>query len=131
MQSLSIVLGPFINDAAVPMAHWAIGNKLSCQVDGLLFALGTTATPLYSTSLSIYYYCKLYKKMANDTNSSLGTISEDGVYNDASKECLHVNSSVQPVGNAIKSNSGVIEEGEREYYKKCLELDIDEVDKDP
>ncbi|GFH52696.1 hypothetical protein CTEN210_09172 [Chaetoceros tenuissimus] len=66
MQSLSIVLGPFINDAAVSQARWAIGNEHSCRLNGLLLALGSTAVPLYSCSLSIYYYCKLYKKMTNE-----------------------------------------------------------------
>ena len=66
MQSLSIVLGPFINDAAVPQALWAIGNKHSCRFNGFLFWLGGIAAPLYSSSLSIYYYCKLYRKMSND-----------------------------------------------------------------
>lgn len=66
MQSLSIVLGPFLNDSSVPQALWAVGDKHSCRFTGLLFCLGGTVAPLYSCCLSIYYYCKLYKKMAND-----------------------------------------------------------------
>lgn len=65
MQSLRIALGPFLNDSAVPHAFWAIGNKHTCRLDGLLFALGSTGAPMYSCALCIYYYCKLYKKMPN------------------------------------------------------------------
>ncbi|GFH52561.1 hypothetical protein CTEN210_09037 [Chaetoceros tenuissimus] len=66
MQSISIVLGPFFNDSTVPQAFWAIGNASTCRLDGLLFALGNTASPMYSCFLTVYYYCKLYKKMPNE-----------------------------------------------------------------
>ena len=65
MQSISLAVGPFLNNKLESQAFWAIGNQHTCSMDGLVFALGNTATPMYSCFLTIYYYCKLYKKMYN------------------------------------------------------------------
>ena len=67
LQSLSAFLGPFLNVSnTVPWAYLAVGNKHTCRLDGFLFAIGSGAAPMYSCCLSIYYYCKLYKKMSNE-----------------------------------------------------------------
>ncbi|GFH46311.1 hypothetical protein CTEN210_02785 [Chaetoceros tenuissimus] len=67
MQSISLALGPYLNNSMEAQAFWAIGNKHTCRLDGLLLALGSTASPMYSSFLTIYYYCKLYKKMHNQS----------------------------------------------------------------
>lgn len=66
LQSIFITLGPFLTVSTVPQAFWAVGNVSTCRLDGFLLALGSTAAPLYTCSLCIYYYCKLQKKMTNE-----------------------------------------------------------------
>ncbi|GFH52378.1 hypothetical protein CTEN210_08854 [Chaetoceros tenuissimus] len=66
LQSICFTLGPFLNVSTVPQAFWAVGNTSTCRLDGFLLGLGSTAAPLYTCSLCIYYYCKLQKKMTNE-----------------------------------------------------------------
>lgn len=66
LQSICFTLGPFLNVSTVPQAFWAVGNVSTCRLDGFLLGLGSTAAPLYTCSLCIYYYCKLQKKMTNE-----------------------------------------------------------------
>lgn len=62
LQSSSLILGPFASTAS----PWTFGNQHICSFDGVLFVVGMTCVPYFSTTLAMYYYCKLYKNMTED-----------------------------------------------------------------
>ncbi len=64
-QSFGIVAGPFLNRTDTPQAIWAIGNERSCEFCGFLYMAGSTAVPMYTLCLCIYYVCKLKGKMTD------------------------------------------------------------------
>ncbi len=66
IQSLSILLGPFLSPSDQLLAHWGLGNKVTCQIDGLMFLIGTTAVPMYTCALCVYYVQKLKYKMTDE-----------------------------------------------------------------
>ena len=68
--SLSFLTGPFAIDKSVPQARLAIGNRLTCKLNGLMFGIGSLNGPLYT--LLLCYYCLSMIKNKEITNSSFG-----------------------------------------------------------
>lgn len=66
LQSLGFLIGPFIVPASDDQGYWAVGNRGTCIFGGLILYSGFIWVSLYSGLLSIYYYCKLYKKMSDE-----------------------------------------------------------------
>ncbi|GFH56004.1 hypothetical protein CTEN210_12480 [Chaetoceros tenuissimus] len=66
LQSLALVVGPFVPPKGTPQSPWAIGNTASCDAFGFIMLAGNMAVPMYSFALSIYYYCRVKYKMPND-----------------------------------------------------------------
>lgn len=67
LQSIGIVTGPFAVPSSIPQAIWSSGgNKVTCIFDGLIFTFGSSWAQMYSSLLSIYYFCKLHKHMTDN-----------------------------------------------------------------
>jgi hypothetical protein len=49
------------------LASWAIGNITTCNLNGFMATNAFSFVPMYTTSLSVYYACKLTKGMSDDT----------------------------------------------------------------
>lgn len=66
IQSLAIVTSPFSPPKGTDFASWAEGNIATCNLNGFLVTNGISLVPMYTTSLSIYYVCKLGLRMSDD-----------------------------------------------------------------
>ena len=67
LQSAAILTGPFALPAndEVQKFPWALGGRMSCDIDGYLMAIGSTMVPFYLLLLCTYYFCRLNLKMSN------------------------------------------------------------------
>ncbi len=56
LQSASMIVGPFAPPSETPsfIAPWAIGDDLTCQMQGFLFSFASGATPMYLFGLCLY-----------------------------------------------------------------------------
>lgn len=70
VQSAGILMGPWLS-TKTSIGLWAIGNEASCIFDGFLVTTGALGAPTFSCVLCVYYYCKLYKNMVDETFSQL------------------------------------------------------------
>lgn len=66
MQSLAMLLGPFVPPKGTMQSPWAIGNTSSCEAFGIMMYAGNLAYPLYIFAISIYFYCRLTKQMTEE-----------------------------------------------------------------
>jgi len=64
-QSAGYGLGPFLSTSDLPQNLWAVGNRTSCQFDGVMTAVGFLGTQLYTFLLSYYTLCTV-KKASKD-----------------------------------------------------------------
>mmetsp|Transcript_14567 Transcript_14567/g.22049 ORF Transcript_14567/g.22049 Transcript_14567/m.22049 type:complete len:556 (-) Transcript_14567:178-1845(-) len=70
IQSLALLIGPFaVPKEAIPELPWAVGNIVSCNIDGFLFVAGATVVPFYLLLLCLYYFCRLNLKMTDNNFS--------------------------------------------------------------
>ena len=67
VQSLALLTGPFSSPKGSILASWAIGNITTCNLNGFMATNAFSFVPMYTTSLSVYYACKLTKGMSDDT----------------------------------------------------------------
>ena len=62
-QSLAMITGPFMAvQAANTPAKWAIGNIVSCRINGLWFLIGLICSNLYTCFLCYFCFCKVVRK---------------------------------------------------------------------
>lgn len=73
--------------------YWAFGNEATCTVAGFFFLLGSLATAIYSSFLSLYFYFSIYSSAKRDKQPE-GII---GFW----EWCAHVASFLIPGGIAI------------------------------
>ncbi|GFH50227.1 hypothetical protein CTEN210_06703 [Chaetoceros tenuissimus] len=66
LQSLSLVVGPFIPPRDSPHGIWAVGSVATCETFGLFLYAASIASPLYSVMLTFYFLCKIKYKMSNE-----------------------------------------------------------------
>ena len=66
MQSLAMLLGPFVPPKGTLQSPWAIGNTSSCDAAGIMMYAGNLAYPLYIFAISIYFYCRVTQLMTED-----------------------------------------------------------------
>ena len=61
--SLAMITGPFMAvQAANTPAKWAIGNIVSCRINGLWFLIGLICSNLYTCFLCYFCFCKVVRK---------------------------------------------------------------------
>ncbi len=62
-QSLAMITGPFMAvEAANTPAKWAIGNVVSCRINGLWFLIGLISSNLYTCFLCYFCFCKVARQ---------------------------------------------------------------------
>jgi hypothetical protein len=62
-QSLAMITGPFMaEEAANTPAKWAIGNVVSCRINGLWFIIGIFCSNLYTCFLCYFCFCKVVRQ---------------------------------------------------------------------
>lgn len=66
VQSLSLISGPFATPTGTPGGIWSKGTIASCNLNGFMLCAGYTAVTMYVLSLSVYYICRLHRKMSNE-----------------------------------------------------------------
>ena len=67
VQSLALLTGPFASPKGSILAPWAIGNIMTCNLNGFMSTNAFSFVPMYTASLSVYYACKLTKGMSDET----------------------------------------------------------------
>ena len=65
-QSLGLLTGPFITNGELYHLPWSIGNVGTCEAGGVMLIAGSTATPLYTLLLCVYYLWKVKYSMSNE-----------------------------------------------------------------
>mmetsp|Transcript_12946 Transcript_12946/g.15810 ORF Transcript_12946/g.15810 Transcript_12946/m.15810 type:complete len:519 (+) Transcript_12946:243-1799(+) len=65
LQSLSLIVGPFAVPAETPVAVWAVGNSISCKMDGFFYCFAAGTTPMYMFGLCVYTYFKINRNMSD------------------------------------------------------------------
>lgn len=65
LQSLAVITGPFATPTGTPGGLWSRGTVATCNLNGFMLSAGFTAVTMYFLSLSIYYICRLQRKMSN------------------------------------------------------------------
>ncbi len=68
--SFAILTGPFMIRSDSPQALWGLGNVSTCNINGFLALLGSTAVPMYTLCICIYYVCKIKGKMTDEQFAS-------------------------------------------------------------
>lgn len=66
LQSLALLVGPFVPPKGTHQSPWAIGNITSCEIFGVFAYAGGLIVPLFNLLLSIYFLCKIKYKMTNE-----------------------------------------------------------------
>ena len=66
VQSLAILTGPFAPPKGAVFNPWAMGNTVTCNINGFMATNAFSFVPMYTTSLCIYYVCKLTRRMSDE-----------------------------------------------------------------
>ena len=69
LQSFAMLSGPFLSPAYAPQALWGVGNKLTCNMNGIFFVVGFTSTSMYTFFLCYFCLCKVKTNMTDDAFS--------------------------------------------------------------
>mmetsp|Transcript_18068 Transcript_18068/g.27075 ORF Transcript_18068/g.27075 Transcript_18068/m.27075 type:complete len:399 (+) Transcript_18068:120-1316(+) len=71
IHSVGMITGPYASPKGLSTCPWAVGNTGTCVANGLFNAGGSIGVALYLLSLSLYFFLKLNKRMADTDFSRL------------------------------------------------------------
>ena len=66
LQSFALLTGPFASPKGITLSPWAIGNTRLCEANAFFMIFGTSAVPMYTCALCLYYLCKLKMNMTDE-----------------------------------------------------------------
>jgi len=71
IHSVGMITGPYAPPKGLSTCPWAVGNTGTCVANGFLTVGGSIVVALYLLSLSLYFFLKLNKRMADTDFSRL------------------------------------------------------------